>query len=183
VRVSLAEPATVRQPYILIRDRASRQVVTIIELLSPINKTPTPMSGVVPAARSEFLQKRRETQASTAHWLEIDLVRAGERPPEVRGATDYYALLKRAGAHEAEVWPMSVRDPLPTIAVAVSPGQPDVPLDLQAIIEALFERYRYAELLDYRRPPPAPAFSLDDASWVAAQVQRWEGMGAGTGAL
>ncbi|HWE61777.1 MAG TPA: DUF4058 family protein, partial [Chloroflexota bacterium] len=136
--------------------------------------TPTPLSGVMPAARAEFLQKRRETMASTAHWLEIDLVRAGERPPEVRGATDYYALLKRAGAQEAEVWPMSLRDPLPTIAVALPAGQADVPLDLQAIIETLFERYRYAELIDFRRAPPAPAFSLDDAQWVAAQVQHWQ---------
>jgi hypothetical protein len=109
--------------------------------------------------------------AATTHWLVIDLLRAGERPPEVRGASDYYALLERAGAHEAEVWPVSVHDPLPTIAVAVSPGQPDVPLDLQAIIEALFARYRYAELLDYRQPPPPPAFPLDDAAWLAAQIQ------------
>ncbi len=174
VRVNLAEATTVRQPYILIRDRASRNVVTIIELLSPLNKTPTPQSGVAPAARLEFLQKRRETPASTAHWLEIDLVRAGERPPEVRGASDYYALLKRSGAKEAEVWPMGLRDPLPTIAVALPDGRTDVPLDLQAVMEALFERYRYAELIDYRRPSPAPGFPLDDAQWVAAQVRRWE---------
>ena len=170
VRISLAEPATIRQPYILIRDRANRQVVTIIEVLSPINKTPTPLSSVTPTARAEFLQKRRETMTSTAHWLEIDLLRAGERPPEVRGTTDYYALLKRAGAHEAEVWPMSVRDPLPTIAVALLPGQADVPLDLQVIVDELFGRYRYAELLEYQKPPPLPSFSLDDAQWVATQV-------------
>jgi hypothetical protein len=182
LRVSLAEPATVRQPYILIRDRASRRVVTIIELLSPINKTPTPLSGMMPAARAEFLQKRRETMASTTHWLEIDLLRAGERPPEVRGATDYYALLKRAGAQEAEVWPMSLRDPLPTIAVALPPGHDDVPLDLQAAIEALFERYRYAELIDYSGAPPAPAFPLDDVQWVAGQVQRWRATRNGNGA-
>jgi hypothetical protein len=36
----------------------------------------------------------------------------------------------------------------------------------------LFERYRYAELIDYSTPPPAPAFPLDDAQWVAAQVQQ-----------
>jgi hypothetical protein len=77
MRVSLAAPESVRQPYILIRDRASRRVVTIIELLSPINKLPTPQSGVVPMARAEFLRKRGETMASTSHWLEIDLVRAG----------------------------------------------------------------------------------------------------------
>jgi hypothetical protein len=69
---------------------------------------------------------------------------------------------------------MSLREPLPTIAVALPAGQADVPLDLQAIVEALFERYRYAELIDYRRPPPAPALSLDDAQWVAAQVRRWQ---------
>ncbi len=171
VRVSLGGPSTVRQPYILIRDRASRQVVTVIEVLSPINKTPTPLSGEIPAARAEFLRKRGDTLASTAHWLEIDLLRAGERPGEVRGAAYYYALLKRAGAQEAEVWPMSLRDPLPTIAVALPAGVADVPLDLQATIEALFERYRYAELIDYGAPPPAPGFPLDDAQWVMARAQ------------
>lgn len=181
VRVSLAEPAAVRQPYILIRDRASRRVITIVELLSPINKTPTLLSGVAPAAREEFLRKRHETMASTTHWLEIDLLRAGERPPQLRGATDYYALLKRAGAQEAEVWPVSLRDPLPTIAVALPPGQADVPLNLQAAMEALFERYRYAELVDYSGPPPAPSLSLDDAQWAARQVQRWQATGSGNG--
>jgi hypothetical protein len=111
--------------------------------------------------------------ASTTHWLEIDLLRAGERPPEVRGAADYCALLKRAGKQEAEVWPMNLRDSLPTIAVALPPGQADVPLDLQEAVGALFDRYRYAELIDYGSPPPAPALPLDDAQWAAAQVQRW----------
>ena len=182
VRVSLADPTAVRQPYILIRDRASRQVVTIIELLSPINKTPVLVSGAAPTARAEFLQKRRETMSSTTHWLEIDLLRAGERPPEVRGANYYYALLKRTGAREAEVGPMGLRDPLPTIAVPLPAGQPDVPLDLQAAIEALFERYRYAELLNYSGPPPAPGISLGDASWVAQLVRRWQEMRSGNGA-
>jgi hypothetical protein len=113
VRVSLAKPDRVEVPYILIRDRASRRVVTIVELLSPINKVPTSLTGALPSARAEFLQKRRETMASTTHRVEIDLLRAGERPPEVRGAADYYALHKRVGAREAAVWPCSVRDRLP----------------------------------------------------------------------
>jgi len=178
-RISLATPMESHQPYIVIRDRASRHVVTVIELLSPINKTPTPLSGVEPAARTEFLRKRRETMDSTTHWLEIDLLRAGERPLEVLGATDYYALLKRAGAWEAEVWPISVRDALPTIGVALPLGQADVPLDLQAVMTTLFERYRYAELLNYAGPPPAPALPLDAARWAAEQVRRWQDAGAG----
>jgi hypothetical protein len=165
----------------VIRDRASRQIVTIIELLSPINKTPPLQSGVTPPSRAEFMQKRRETMASTTHWLEIDLLRAGERPPEVRGATDYYALLKRAGTQEAEVWPMALRDPLPTIAVALPPGQADVPLNLQAVMDDLFERYRYAELLDYSSPPRAAGLPLDDMQWVAEQVRHWQETRLGVG--
>lgn len=178
-RISLARPTEIHQPYIVIRDRASRHVVTVIELLSPINKTPTPMSGVEPPARTEFLRKRHETMNSTTHWLEIDLLRAGERPLEMLGSTDYYALLKRAGAREAEVWPISVRDALPTIGVALPPGQADVPLDLRAVMATLFERYRYAELLTYSGPPPAPTLSLHDAQWAAEQVRRWQDASAG----
>lgn len=68
---------------------------------------------------------------------------------------------------------MALRDRLPTIAVALPSGQADVPLNLQAVIDDLFERYRYAELLDYSGPPPAPGLPLDDMHWVAEQVRLW----------
>lgn len=64
VRVSLSEPTAMEQPYIVIRDRTSRQVVTIVDVLSPINKTPTALTGAISAARAEFLHKRRATMAS-----------------------------------------------------------------------------------------------------------------------
>jgi hypothetical protein len=110
---------------------------------------------------------------SETHWLEIDLLRAGERPPEVRGAGDYYAACKRVDSPDLEVWPISLRDPLPTIAVPLTPPHDDVALDLQAVLDLLFERCRYAELLDYRAAPPPPPFTLDDARWVAEPVERW----------
>jgi len=174
VRVSLSEPTAMEQPYIMIRDRTSRQVVTIVELLSPINKTPTALTGAIPAARAEFLQKRRATMASTTHWVEIDLLRAGERPAEVRNADPgpYYAARKRVGIPDLEVWPIGLRAPLPTIGVPLPPPREEVSLDLQAALELLFARYRYAELLDYGSPPPAPPFALDDAQWLAEQVRR-----------
>jgi hypothetical protein len=180
VRVSLSEPTTIEQPYIIIRDRATRQVVTIVELLSPINKVSAAPTGALPAARADFLQKRRLTMASTTHWVEIDLLRAGERPVEVRTADPgpYYAACKRAGAAELEVWPISLHDPLPAIGVPLPPPEEEVGLDLQAALDLLFERYRYAELLDYRRPPPAPSFALDDARWLADHVERWRAAGA-----
>ena len=183
VRVSLEQPEAIEQPYIAIRDRASREVVTIVELLSPINKVPTAPTGAVPPARAEFLQKRRATMASTTHWLEIDLLRAGERPPEVRSADPgpYYAARKRAGAADLEVWPIGLRDPLPAIGVPLPSPRQEVALDLQEALDLLFDRYRYAELLDYASPPPSPAFALDDALWLAGRIERGQSAYAGNG--
>lgn len=164
---------TLQQPNILIRNRLSRAVVAIIEILSPVNKGAAGGSPDAGSAWADFRRKRRDTMASPTHWLEIDLLRAGDRPPEVRGLGDYYALLKRAGPHEVEVWPCGLRDPLPTVAVPLGQREADVPLDLHAALDALFDRYRYAELLDYTAPVPLPPLRAEEARWVEAQVARW----------
>lgn len=171
-RVTIAAPEALAQPYILIRDRANRQVVTVVALLSPINKVPEGVSlSRRTSPRADFLRKRREAMASQTHWLEIDLLRAGERPPEVRGLADFYALLKRHDREDADLWPIALRDSLPTIAVPLTPPHDDVPLDLQSALDLLFARYRYAELLDYSAPPPAPPFPPADARWIADRLR------------
>ncbi|MCC6629454.1 MAG: DUF4058 family protein [Chloroflexi bacterium] len=169
VRVALDLPDTVSQPHVLIRDRVSRQVVTLIEVLSPINKTAEPTR-----ARQEFLRKRADTMASATNWVEIDLLRAGERPPEARAMGDYLVLVKRAGEPAADLWPVNLRDRLPLIGVPLRAGVPDVALELQPIIDALYADGRYADLIDYTVPPPAPALAPADAPWAAEQVQRWQ---------
>ena len=127
-------------------------MVTILEVLSPINKAPANSR-----ARSDFLRKRAEVIASRTHWVEIDLLRAGERPPEVRGAGDFYVLVKRSGSAVADVWPIGLRDRLPTIGVPLRDDADDVPLDLQAMLDQVWTDGRYADLVDYAGPPPPPA--------------------------
>jgi hypothetical protein len=158
-----------RQPFLEVYDRESRQPVTTIELLSPINKEPGS------AGRDEHWAKRRLFLASRTHWLEIDLLRAGARPPEVNSIGDYYALLRRGdGDGDAfEVWPIGLRDRLPTVAVPLIAPMPDVPLDLQAALAMLFERYDYADWLDYGGPPPAPPLTAADARWADDCIRRW----------
>ncbi len=180
LRINVAAPETISQSTILIRDRASREVITVIEILSPVNKGPEGGARPWASARAEFLRMRQEVMQSTTHWLELDLLRAGERPAEARGISAYYALLKRGGGSELELWPCALREPLPTIAVPLAFGHEDVPLDLQGALDTLFARYRYAELLDYRATPPAPAFTSDDARWVAERVRQGAGPIAGT---
>ena len=48
------------------------------------------------------------------------------------------------------------------------PPDPDVPLDIQAALGAIYGEADYPLTLDYGQPPPEPALSEADASWAAA---------------
>ena len=164
--LDLPAPIEVRAPYLTIIDTIDRQVVTTIELLSPINKTPG-SSG-----RHDFLRKRDQILSSGTHWLEIDLLRSGARPSNIPPWAEYAAALHRAGAERMEVWPMTLRAPLPTIAVPLHPPFDDVPLDLQEVVETVYERYRYDAVLDYTAEPPAPIREAD-AAWAHERIDVW----------
>lgn len=165
--VTAAETLELREHYIEIYDARSRTVVATIEVLSPVNKA----GGAKQAA---FQSKRRAVMNSPAHWIEIDLLRAGDRPPEVANKSDYYALLKR-GAQPGpyEVWYAQLRDRLPTIAVPLRAPFADVPLDLQAVLNDAYHEARYDAQLAYQGAPPAPALAPADAAWAAARIAAW----------
>ena len=76
----------VRDRYLEIHDRRSREVLTTIEILSPRNK------AVRSKGREQFINKRNAIFSTQTHWIEIDLLRAGERPQEVgvAGKSDCY---------------------------------------------------------------------------------------------
>src|SRR5262249_1749618 len=58
-----------REAFQRITGRRSRDVVTVIEILSPTNKVPGS------PGRESFERKRREVIYSPSHWVEIDLLR------------------------------------------------------------------------------------------------------------
>ncbi len=158
----------IRERYIEIRDARNREVVTTIEILSPFNKA----AGT--EGREAFLRKRGTVMGSKVHWIEIDLLRAGERAEELEGKSDYYALLKRGGQPPPfEGWLFDVRDRMPTIAVPLRPPFEDVPLNLQAVFETVYARGHYAEAIDYAGPPSPPRLRPADANWAHERVQAW----------
>lgn len=170
-RPTLVEPLEqleIHERFIEVRDRSSREVVTIIEVLSTWNK-------VAGKERWDTFQgKRRQVMASPTHWIEIDLLRAGRRPPEVVGKSDYYALLKRGGSlGPYEVWHFDLRDQLPTIAVPLRESYEDVPLDLGAVLEDVYRRARYGESIDYTGDIPSPKFRPADLQWAGEQIRNW----------
>ncbi|MBI4789257.1 MAG: DUF4058 family protein [Chloroflexi bacterium] len=124
--------------------------------------------------REAFERKRKAVTTSKTHWIEIDLLRAGERPPELAGKSDYNALLKRGGAPgPLEVWYFDLRDRMPTIAVPLRPPFDDVPLDLQGAFDTVYARGHYAESVDYSGAPPLPRLRPADAVWAEQRIREW----------
>lgn len=143
-------------------------LVTAIEILSPANKRPGGETTL------EYRRKRRDMFRSSAHLVEIDLLRAGERPPleEAVPIAPYYVTLSRAERRPiVEVWPIQLSERLPTIPVPVLEPDPDVPLDLAAAVASVYERGAYARKIDYRQPPPAPPLSAEEAAWMDALLR------------
>lgn len=140
------------------------QLVTAVEILSPVNKRPGH------EAYQSYLRKRRELLRSEAHLLEIDLLRAGTRPPLETPVppAPYYVTLSRADRRpHVDVWPIQLADKLPVLPVPLLEPDPDVPLDLGKIVTAVYERGGYASIIDYRQPPPAPKLAETEDKWIA----------------
>jgi hypothetical protein len=162
-------PGVVRkQRYVKIIDPEERRVVTVIELLSPSNKT----AGEDGQA---YRMKREEYIANGISLVEIDLLRSGHRPPLGDPAppiSDYYLLVHRGWEkNRLGIWPVSVRDPLPPIPIALDPDVPAVLLDLRACLDRVYDLGRYGEQLDYTKPP-RPAFHEPDATWARELLAR-----------
>jgi hypothetical protein len=166
----LSAPATVTlptfeakgKPFIRIVDARGKRVVTVIEMLSPANKS----RGVDHEA---YLVKRQEYLQSGTNLVEIDLLRGGQRAPVEGGHApcDYCILVSRAVEFpRAGIWRLTIRDPLPRIPIPLDPGVEDVWIALQECFEVVCERGRYDEDIDYRQMPPPPTMSDDDAAWV-----------------
>jgi hypothetical protein len=146
-----------------IHETSTLELVTAIEILSPVNKR----RGH--EAHRGYLRKRREVFRSSAHLLEIDLLRDGERPPleQPVPTAPYYVVLSRAGRRpKVEVWPVQLRDSLPTLPVPLLEPDPDVALDLGQVVAAVYERGGYADLIEYSTAPPPPPLAPAEAEWL-----------------
>jgi hypothetical protein len=160
-RVPLEMP--LRLNHIEIRLTDTRQLVTVIEVLSPVNKRRGHQ------ALDDYQRKRRELLRSSVHLMEIDLLRGGERPPleiPVPQAPYYVSLAREDRRPRIEVWAIQLAEQLPVPPVPLREPDGDVPLDLQAVVAAAYERGAYGIRIDYRQPPPPPPLAPEEAEWV-----------------
>jgi len=161
VECVLAMPEEQRETYVVIRECETREVVTVIETLSPGNKRPGS------DGRKEYLGKREELLQSQVHLVELDLVRRGRRLPMTSPLPpgDYYAIVSRRQRRpRADVYVWTLRDRLPSIPVPLKKGDHDVQLELQTVFTTVYDRARYDRSLDYTQAI-SPPMDESDAAW------------------
>ena len=156
-----------RQRYLEIRDRRNRELVAVVELLSPVNKKSGPY-------RAQYLTKRSEILASPAHLVEIDLLRCGlAMPDHERPSSTYGVMVSRAEERPAaDFWPIELRQPLPTIPVPLRAANSYASLELQELLHHVYDRGTYAEeIYEQEAEPPLDPADFDWAEHVLSQAR------------
>ncbi len=159
VRVTLLDKE-VHEAYLTLVDVDDREIVTVIEVLSPTNKCP----GA--EGQKSYLRKRHEVMGSNANFVEIDLLRDGEQILVEPGLPEceYIAHISRPGHRpEGLIWPIRLNQRLPVLPVPLRAGEGDVQLDLQSALASFYDRAGYDLILDYAADP-VPSLT---GAWIA----------------
>ncbi len=111
--VQVPMPLKVRQGFLEVREVSTKEVVTAVELLSPINKR----SG---QGRTSYEAKRQRILGSATHLVEIDLLRSHEPMPmyDSQIRSDYRVLVSRSETRpNAELYAFNIKDAIPTFSL------------------------------------------------------------------
>lgn len=149
-----------------VRETGTDSLVTALEILSPVNKRG--------GGLHTYREKRKSLLSTDVHVIELDLLRAGERPGwEVNDPpidSEYIVLVNRAfrgDIRQSEIWPVALNEPLPICPVPLLPPDPDVPLQLGEVLANVYRRAAYARRIDYTSPVPPPTLRPAMQHWLA----------------
>jgi hypothetical protein len=169
------EPLTER--FIRIIRAGDARLITVIEFISPSNKTGKGLNA--------YRTKRDEYISGGVHVVEIDLVRRGDwrgllQPHSCpyEAVAPYRATIRLGGRRTVYLHPMPIRLPLPAISIPLRPGDKELKLALQPLLEQAYEAGRYGRTIDYTKPPNPP-LEEEDAAWAQKMLKERAGTGAG----
>ncbi len=163
---TLPRPKLYRQRYLALRERESKRLITMIEVLSPTNKS----EGFL-----QYEEKRQQVFSRPIHLVELDLLRGGRRPPTVEPLqpNDYYAFVCRHEQRpQVQVYAWSLRQPMPPVGIPLKGASEQIELDVQSVFDTLYDRAGYAYSLNYDAPVE-PAVSKKDAAWIREALSSW----------
>jgi hypothetical protein len=165
LEVDLPAADSLYESYLAIYTTKERRLITLIELLSPTNKTN-------PNGRRQYEEKRRQVLATQTNLVEIDLLRAGAPMPVVGKPvqSDYRLLVSRGWQRpRGYLYPFALRDPIPDFPLPLQQSEEEPSIPLNATLHGLYSRARYDLEIDYALPPESPLDEADTA-WAQARL-------------
>lgn len=159
VEVPLAD--TVEEAYLEIREPMNGDVITAIEILSPLNKRPG-------SGRDKYLRKRLEIFTTYTHLVEIDLLRSWPAMPLAgTSPSSHYRILVRRGEEgkRARLYPFDLTESIPCFPLPLQAGDSEPIIDLNKLLQQIYREASYRMRLDYTKPP-IPPLNATEQAWA-----------------
>lgn len=160
VKVTVPLPEEVREAYLEVKEAATKEVITIIEILSPTNKRGD--------GRQKYEEKRQRVLSSRTHLIEIDILRDGNPLPVIENLpqSHYRILVSRSKDRPtADLYVFRLPDPIPCFSLPLRPDDQEPLIDLQALLNDVYNRSGYDYFIDYH-VAPLPPLSETDVIWI-----------------
>ncbi|MGA9380547.1 MAG: DUF4058 family protein, partial [Phormidium sp.] len=165
--VTVPIPEKIKQNYLEVKDRVTGLVVTVVEILSPVNKR----SG---EGRESYLQKRQRILGSLTNLVEIDLIRSFQPMPILENGiqSDYRVLISRYSQRpQAELYAFNMPDSLPTFYLPLRSEDVEPTVNLQQLFTEIYNKAGYDYRIDYTSEI-VPTLSEPDRLWVQELLEK-----------
>jgi hypothetical protein len=146
-----------------IRQRSDGRLITLLDVVSPANKTSA-------EGRDAYLAKRREGRTANANLVELDLVLQGQPMLDYSRDGlpdwDYAVTVTRSTQPERyEIYTATLQKRLPRFRLPLAADDRDTVLDLHTAFARCYDQGGFGSKIDYGRDPAAQ-LADDDRRWL-----------------
>ena len=165
-KITLPLTETVKEWYLEVRNVETKEVVTVVEIISPKNKR----SG---EGRRKYENKRQKILDSLTHLVEIDLLRQAQPlPMNGQEITSHYRIVisRSSERPQGDLYAFNLPQEIPLFPLPLQTQDQEPQVNLQELLNTLYDQGSYDLVLDYGQDP-LPPLSKDDLTWVNEVLQ------------
>jgi hypothetical protein len=157
------------EEFVEIRQRSDGRLITLVEVVSPSNKTSC-------AGRQAYLSKRNDCKLAGNSFVEIDLVLQGqpmlEYSREGMPDWDYAVTVTRPTQPERhEIYTTTLQKRLPRFRLPLASDDRDNVLDLQNVFTSCYKQGSFAAKIDYQLDP-VTRLTDDNRKWLLEHLKQ-----------
>ena len=146
--------------YLEVKEVESGEVITAIEIISPKNKA----AG---EGRKSYERKRQQILTSLTNLIEIDLLRRGKKMVVENDIKSHYQILvsRSSDRPQADLYAFNLPDQIPAIPLPLVGGELEPIIDLQELLNSVYDLGSYDLVIDYQKEPIIP-LAKSDRAWA-----------------